>query len=27
MAKYDYGGGCPCGLYRECDPYCKNYKL
>ena len=26
MAKYDYGGGCPCGLYRECDPDCKEYK-
>lgn len=19
MAKYDHGGGCPCGLQRECD--------
>lgn len=19
MAKYDHGGGCPCGLYRECE--------
>lgn len=25
MAKYDYGGGCPCGLYRECVPQCSNY--
>lgn len=25
MAKYDYGGGCPCGLQYECDPYCSNY--
>lgn len=25
MAKYDYGGGCPCGLYRECPPSCSNY--
>lgn len=23
MAKYDYGGGCPCGLYRECEPNCE----
>jgi RecA/RadA recombinase len=22
MAKYDYGGGCPCGLYSECEPNC-----
>ena len=22
MAKYDHGGGCPCGLYRECIPQC-----
>lgn len=22
MAKYDQGGGCPCGLYRECIPQC-----
>lgn len=22
MAKYDYGGGCPCGLYRECERGC-----
>lgn len=25
MAKYDYGGGCPCGLQYECDPGCRNY--
>lgn len=25
MANYDYGGGCPCGLYRECPPGCVNY--
>lgn len=25
MAKYDHGGGCPCGLYRECDPGCREY--
>lgn len=24
MAKYDYGGGCACGLYRECTQDCKN---
>lgn len=24
MAKYDYGGGCPCGLYAECLPDCIN---
>ena len=24
MAKYDYGGGCPCGLYAECIPQCEN---
>ena len=23
MAKYDYGGGCPCGLYKECEPNCE----
>jgi hypothetical protein len=23
MAKYDYGAGCPCGLYRECEPHCE----
>lgn len=31
MAKYDYGAGCPCGLYRECEPNCEykeiKYKL
>lgn len=26
MAKYDYGGGCPCGLYKECDEGCIEYK-
>jgi hypothetical protein len=26
MAKYDHGGGCPCGLYAQCDPDCKMYK-
>lgn len=25
MAKYDHGGGCPCGLYRECEPGCREY--
>ena len=25
MAKYDHGGGCPCGLYRECDEGCREY--
>jgi len=25
LAKYDYGGGCPCGLYRECIPQCENH--
>jgi hypothetical protein len=24
MAKYDYGGGCPCGLYAECIPQCEH---
>ncbi len=23
MAKYDQGAGCPCGLYRECEPNCE----
>ena len=23
MAKYDQGGGCPCGLYSECIPGCE----
>lgn len=23
MAKFDYGGGCGCGLYRECEPNCE----
>lgn len=22
MAKYDQGGGCACGLYKECEPNC-----
>lgn len=26
MAKYDYGGGCPCGLYKECEPQCEYYR-
>lgn len=26
MAKYDYGGGCPCGLYRDCIPQCEYYR-
>ena len=25
MAKYDYGGGCPCGLEAECPPGCQHY--
>jgi hypothetical protein len=25
MAKFDYGGGCPCGLYRDCIEQCENY--
>lgn len=24
MAKYDQGGGCDCGLYKECE--CDKYK-
>lgn len=24
MAKYDQGGGCPCGLYKECLDDCEN---
>lgn len=24
MAKFDQGGGCPCGLYRECEPRCEH---
>lgn len=27
MAKYDYGGGCPCGLQKECDPGCEHYEM
>lgn len=26
MSKYDYGGGCPCGLFRSCIPQCEYYK-
>ena len=26
MAKYDHGGGCSCGLYRECQLGCREYK-
>lgn len=26
MAKYDYGGGCPCGLYAECEEECEFLK-
>jgi mannose-6-phosphate isomerase-like protein (cupin superfamily) len=26
MAAYDHGSGCPCGLYKECDPGCREYK-
>jgi hypothetical protein len=26
LAKYDQGGGCPCGLYRECPPDCEHHK-
>lgn len=26
MAKYDHGGGCPCGLYAECDAACMDYE-
>lgn len=25
MAKFDYGGGCPCGLYRTCIEQCEHY--
>ena len=27
MAKFDQGGGCPCGLYRECEPNCEYKEL
>lgn len=27
MAKFDFGGGCPCGLYRECLPGCEYSRL
>ena len=26
MAKFDHGGGCPCGLYRTCEPECEHYR-
>lgn len=26
MAAYDHGGGCPCGLYRECNSGCREFK-
>jgi len=25
MAKYDFGGGCDCGLYSECQPDCLSH--
>lgn len=25
MAKYDFGGGCPCGLYKTCE--CGEFKV
>ena len=25
MAKYDHGGGCPCGLYATCIDGCQHY--
>jgi hypothetical protein len=25
MAKYDHGGGCPCGLYKECPTDCEHH--
>ena len=25
MAWYDHGGGCPCGLYKECDEACEHH--
>jgi transcription elongation factor Elf1 len=27
MAKYDYGGGCGCGLYAECEINCEHNPL
>jgi hypothetical protein len=27
LAKYDYGAGCPCGLYRECEPNCEHKEI
>lgn len=26
MAKYDHGGGCPCGLQRQCDDTCEHHQ-
>ena len=26
MAAFDYGGGCPCGLYRQCDEGCEHHQ-
>lgn len=25
MAKFDHGGGCPCGLHRECHKGCEHH--
>ena len=27
MAKFDQGGGCPCGRYRECEPKCEQQRV
>jgi len=27
LAKFDHGGGCPCGLYSHCDPNCPEYRM
>jgi hypothetical protein len=27
MAKFDHGGGCSCGLYRECYKGCEHHPL
>jgi hypothetical protein len=27
LAKFDQGGGCPCGLYRECEPNCEHKEM
>jgi hypothetical protein len=27
LAKFDQGGGCPCGLYRECEPNCEHKEI